>query len=403
MFKGKYIKRTLYLDKLKNFIDKPIIKVIIGMRRVGKSTIMKLLIQELLKSGISKESILYINKESLEFENIKNYFDLYKYTTKYFKDKKHKRYVFIDEIQEIESWEKAVASFLSDNIADIFISGSNSKLMSSEIATLLSGRYIEIPIYPLTFKEFLLFRKNKSDIETEFKNYLKYGGLPAIHSLEFEDEVIFEYLNSIMNTVLYKDIITRNKIRSPSVLEKIVQYLFDNIGNITTAKRISNYFKSQKLNVSIDTTLNYIKYIESAFLVDRLPRYDIKGKKSLEFYDKIFLNDIGLRHGFIGYREKDINGLFENVVYSELKARGYKVKVGVFDNLEIDFVAEKQNELKYIQVCYSLADINTQKREFNSLLKIKDNYEKMVISMDRFFQKEINGINHYYLIDFLSA
>jgi Predicted ATPase (AAA+ superfamily) len=395
------IQRDAYLNFIENYIDKPIVKVLIGMRRVGKSAIIKLLINKLLKKNIPASNILYINKESLEFDEIKNYKDLYRYAINYFKGIKNRKYIFIDEIQEIAEWEKSVNSFLADNYGDITISGSNSKLLSSELATLLSGRYIEIPVYPLTFKEFLQFRSKKTDTETEFKNFLRYGGLPGIHLLPLKDDTIFAYLNSILNTVLYSDVIIRHKIRDAAVFDRVVKYLFDNIGNITTAKKIADYFKSQKVKVSVDTVLNYITYLETSLIINRVPRYDIKGKKFLEFHDKVFLNDIGLRNGLIGYREKDINGLLENIVYKELQSRGYKVSVGVLNQLEIDFIAEKQNDIKYIQVCYLLNREDTVEREFGSLEKISNNYEKIVVSMDKFFPEERNGIFHKYLIDFL--
>ena len=395
------IQRDEYLNFIENYIDKPIVKVLIGMRRVGKSAIIKLLINKLLKKNIPASNILYINKESLEFDEIKNYKDLYRYAINYFKGIKNRKYIFIDEIQEIAEWEKSVNSFLADNYGDITISGSNSKLLSSELATLLSGRYIEIPVYPLTFKEFLQFRSKKTDTETEFKNFLRYGGLPGIHLLPLKDDTIFAYLNSILNTVLYSDVIIRHKIRDAAVFDRVVKYLFDNIGNITTAKKIADYFKSQKVKVSVDTVLNYITYLETSLIINRVPRYDIKGKKFLEFHDKVFLNDIGLRNGLIGYREKNINGLLENIVYKELQSRGYKVSVGVLNQLEIDFIAEKQNDIKYIQVCYLLNSEDTVEREFGSLEKISNNYEKIVVSMDKFFPEERNGIFHKYLIDFL--
>ena len=395
------IPRVRYLTALNRYLDKPIIKVLIGMRRVGKSSIIKLLMGQLLKKGIPASNILYINKESLEYDEIQNYRDLYKYALRYFKGINGKRYIFVDEVQEIEQWEKAIVSFLSEEIGDIIISGSNSRLLSSDLATLLSGRYVEIPVYPLTFKEFLIFRKSIPDIEENFKNFIKYGGLPGIHLLPFEDEIVFDYLNSVLNTILYKDIITKFKIRDAALFDKIVRYLFDNIGNITTAKKIADYFKSQRVKISVDTVLNYIKYIESGILINKVCQYDIKGKKYLEFYDKIYLNDIGLRNGLIGYKERDINGLLENIVYNELRVRGYKVYVGKLNGLEVDFVAQKQKEIKYFQVCYLLATEKSMRREFGNLEKIRDNYEKIVISMDKFFIEEKSGIRHKYLLDFL--
>ena len=399
----KFVLREEYLSKIEKFIDRPIIKVLKGMRRVGKSVIIKLLIEKLIHQNVSIKNIVYINKESLEFEDIKNYKNLYIYVNSILKNKIGKKYIIIDEIQEIEEWEKAVSSFYSENIADIIISGSNAKLLSTELATLLSGRYVEINIYPLTFKEFLAFRNSVVDVEKEFKFFLRYGGLPGIHLLSFEDEAVFSYLNSILNTVIYKDIIIRNNIRNAVVLDRVIKYLFDNIGNITTAKKIADYYKSQRLRISVDTIINYIKFIETSLLINRVQKYDIKGKKYFEFFEKVFLNDIGLRHGLIGYHEKDINCLLENVVYHELRVRGYKISIGVIGQLEIDFIAEKQNDKKYIQVCYNLSSNATIEREFGNLEKIRDNYNKIVISMDKFFPEERNGIRHLYLIDFLQS
>jgi hypothetical protein len=423
-----FVVRERYLSAIEAFIDRPVVKVLKGMRRVGKSVIMRLLIERLIDRGVPGANILYINKESLAFDAIKDYRDLYRYAVGYFQNGAARgasvttatsasasvtgrTYILIDEVQEIEGWERAVASFMADGLGDVVISGSNASLLSSELATLLSGRYVEIPVYPLTFREFLSFSNAKRDggdrmdtaaeAEREFKNYLRYGGLPGIHQLPANDEILFSYLNALLNTVLYKDVITRHKIRDASIFDKLVRYLFDNVGNITTAKRITDYFKSQRIRTSVDTILNYISYVESSLLIDKAPRYDIKGKRLLEFFDKVFLNDIGLRHGLIGYREKDINGLLENIVFKELQARGYNISIGVIDQLEIDFIAEKQNEKKYIQVCYSLGSEAAIEREFGNLEKIKDNYEKMVISMDRFFPAERNGILHRYLIDFL--
>ena len=383
---SRYIPRNRYLNVLSAFMDKPIIKVLKGMRRVGKSVLMQLQMEKLITSGIPQPNLLYINKESLEFEFIKTYADLYHYAKDYFKDKAGQKYIFIDEVQEIAEWEKAITSFLSEHLADVIISGSNARLLSSELATLLSGRYVEINVHPLTFREFLLFRKGSADMESEFKNYLKYGGLPGLHQLPLSDEVIFNYLNSILNTILYRDIITRHKIRDASLFDKIVRYVFDNIGNITSAKRIADYFKSQRIKVSVDTILNYINYIEQGLLIERLPRYDLKGKKYLEFTDKYFLNDIGLRHGFIGYKERDINAVLENLVFKEMESRGYKLSVGVIGQNEVDFIAEKQGKRKYIQVCYNLGSDEAIEREFGNLKKINDNYEKLVLSMDKFFR-----------------
>lgn len=395
------IKRTFYIEKLKSFLDKPVIKVITGMRRVGKSTILLSLIEE-LKQNVDVKNIVYINKESLEFDFIRDYESLYKYFKSQLPSNNEKKYVIIDEIQEITHWEKAVLSIQSEKLADIIIAGSNAHLLSSEIATLISGRYIEMQIYPLTFSEFLLFKGSAgANKEDEFQNFLKFGGLPGIHLFNNENAIL-DYLNSILNTLLLKDVVRRNNVRDVRLLEKIAQYLADNCGSITTAKSISDYFKSQKIKVSFDTVSNYISYLISAFLFYRISRYEIKGKKYLEFFDKIYLGDIGLRNGFIGYRDKDISGILENIVLLELKKRGFRISVGVQNGFEIDFIAEDQNEKIYIQVCRSLAEEQTIKREFGNLQKIDDNYKKIVLSLDKFFPKDYDGIEHQYLLDFLT-
>jgi len=396
-----FIKRQNYLNKINLFLNKPVIKVLTGMRRVGKSTILQSVKNDLIKKGVNEKDIIWINKESLEFDFITDSDSLYKYVKANITSAKEKKYLFIDEIQEILSWEKAVISIFSENLADIIITGSNAHILSSELATYISGRYIEIPIYPLTFSEFLLFpRGDKGNIEDSFKKYLRFGGMPGIH-LFYDDDAVYSYLNSIISTVLLKDVIKRNNIRDVQLLEKLVFYLMDNCGNITTAKSISNYFKSQKVRVSVDTIQNYIHHLESAFLFYRVPRFDIKGKKYLEYFNKLYMGDIGLRNGFIGYKDKDISGILENIVLLEMKERGYKNSIGVLNGNEIDFIAEKQNERLYIQVARNLEEERTIKREFGNLERISDNYKKIVLSMDKYFQSDYNGIEHKYLPDYL--
>ena len=386
------------------FIQKPVIKIITGMRRVGKSTLMQMMENHLLEQGVSSSQILFISKESLEFDFIQNYQDLYQYVKTQTAGLKGTVYLFIDEIQEIEHWEKAVTAFLADEVADIYISGSNAHLLSSEMATLISGRYVEIPVYPLTFKEFLDFRKSGESshrIEEEFSNYLKYGGLPGIHALEFREEVIFQYLNSIFNTILLKDVVSRNRIRDVGQLENIARYVFDNCGNILAAKRISDYLKSQRIKVSMDTVQNYLNHLRMAFLIFKAMRFDLKGKRHLEVLEKYYMGDIGLRHAFLGYKDRDISGLLENVVYLELLFRGYQVSVGKLNGTEIDFIAEKQNEKIYIQVCYLLASSETVEREFRPLEQIDDNFPKLVLSMDKDWGEGRKGIMRKSVIDFL--
>ncbi len=340
-------KRNLYIDRIKPYMNKPIIKVITGMRRIGKSCFLKLIIEKLRTENISPKQILYMDKESLKFDFIQNYKDLYDYVNNFFARTDPKKYLFIDEVQEISGWEKTIASYLGQGDFDIYITGSNARLLSSDIATLIAGRYIEIPIYSLGFDEFLMFTGfDKNQAEDAFLTYLWAGGLPGIHHFELKQEIVYEYINAIYNTILLKDVIKKNNIRNVSLLENITRYLFDNIGNIFTAKKISDYLKSQRIKVSVDTVQNYISYLTAAFAIYKVPRYDIKGKRLLELHEKYFPGDIGLRHALLGYKGGDISGILENLVFLELKRRGYKVFIGKLDKKEIDFIGEKQNKTK---------------------------------------------------------
>lgn len=395
-------KRNLYIEKIQPYVDKPVVKVITGMRRVGKSCFLQLIINELHARKVDLKNILYINKESLDYDFIKDYRDLNSHVTETFSNVGGTKYLFVDEVQEIEHWEKAIASFFSNNDFDIYITGSNAHLLSSEIATLISGRYIEIPVYSLSFEEFLLFRdKRRENKREEFSIYLWAGGFPVIHHFDFNQEVVYQYVSSIYNTILLKDVIKRNNVRNVTLLENITQYIFQNIGNIFTAKKVSDYLKSQKLRVSIDTVQNYISYLISTFAIFKVPRFDVKGKRLLELHEKYYLGDVALRHALLGYREGDISGVLENLVFLELKRRGYHVFIGKAGNKEIDFIAEKQDKKMYIQVAYLLTSPETIEREFSALKSLKDNYPKYVISMDEVFGKDIDGIQRIKLVDFL--
>jgi uncharacterized protein len=414
------VPRETYLERLSRFQDKSVIKVLTGLRRSGKSSLLRLKMERLKTARVPAKCILFIDKESLEFDDIRTYQDLDRWVKTKWKGVAGKKYLFVDEIQEIESWEKAIASMLGQKLADIYITGSNAHLLSSELATLLSGRYVEIPVHPLTFREFRDFHRqrnsraiekrsgslksppNLSTVEDDFKLFLKYGGLPGIHEFDLIDGMtVFQYLSSVFHTILYKDITLRHRIRDAAMLDRIARFSFDNCGNMTSAQRIAEYFKSQRLGVSTDTVLNYLGYLESAFLLRRARRFDIKGKRHLEVNDKFYMGDVGLRHGFIGYRDSDIGGLLENVVFLELLHRGYAVSVGKWGDKEIDFVAEKENERLYIQVCYLLAGAETEKREFAPLLDIQDNHPKFVLSMDKDWGEGRSGIRRLYLPNFL--
>ena len=395
------IARTRYFNKIEPFIGKPMIKVISGLRRCGKSTFMKMLIDHLIKKGTAENNIVYISMELMEFEFINDYKALYKHVKKVLPKNSKKKYLFVDEVQEIPSWEKAVNSIFAENLADIYITGSNSRLFSSEFATLLTGRYIEIPMFALGFNEFLQFRGTANEKEKEFELYLKYGGLPGIHNLNFEDEIVFQYINSIFNTILLKDIVARFSIRDISLLEKITAFVFDNCGSITSSKKIADYLKSQHIKTGVDTVQNYISYLRDAHLVYKMGRFDLKGKRHLELHEKYYTSDVGIRHSVLGYKKNDIAGLLENIVYLDLLRRGFTVSVGKFDDLEVDFVASRNDEIIYLQVTYLLASKEVEDREFKPLEKINDNYPKMVLSMDTIWGTNRNGIVRKNIIDFL--
>lgn len=397
------IPRPLYTDRILPFLGTPTIKVITGVRRAGKSTIIQLLVERLVSDGVSKQNIVVINMESLEFESIQDYRNLYDYV----KSKLHgpgQSYLFVDEVQNISEWERAIASVQAEGLADVTITGSSAQLLASDLATLLTGRYVEIPVYPLRFAEFIRFRgmdRGSAEVDTAWEQFLRYGGFPGVHYLSLEDEPVFIYLNSLYNTIVLKDVINRHEIREPAQLDLITRFLFDNCGNITTSKRIADYLRQQRVAVSVTRVQNYLNFLEQANLVYRCRRYDLRGLRHLEFYDKFFMVDIGIRHGLIGYRESDISGLLENVVYLELRARGYRVSVGKFREREIDFVAETQTEKLYIQVCYLLASPETIDREYGVLEQISDNYPKLVLSLDRVRPADRSGIRWQNLVDFL--
>lgn len=399
------IPRERYMQQIRDFMDKPVVKVLTGVRRSGKSALLLLTIEELIKRGIARENIIHINFESLKYEQLKDFRLLYREISRQAEKASGRVYILLDEIQEVSDWEKAVNSLRVDFDCDIYITGSNAKLLSGELATILAGRYVEIHVYPLDFNEFLDFaRKNpeeaKYDKQQNFANFIRYGGLPGVHQMKWEQTPLMQYLTDIYNSVLLKDVIQRYKIRDTALLESIAIYLMDNIGNTFSAKTISDFLKSQGRKLSTETVYNYLKALEDAFLVHKVPRFDIKGKRLLETQEKYYLSDLGLRHAVIGYRDNDISGVLENVVYLELLRRGYSVKIGKQGAAEVDFVADKGNDRLYVQVCYVLTDENTN-REFVPLEAIADNYEKVVISTDSLMSFNRGGIKQKNILDFL--
>ncbi len=391
-------KRDSYIDRIKPFIGKSIIKVLTGQRRVGKSFILFLLM-DYIQNNNSDSNIIYINKESLEFDFIQTAKQLNDYIiSKLISNKQN--FIFIDEIQDIAEFEKALRSLILNDKIDIYITGSNANMLSGELATYLSGRYIEFQISSLSYVEFLYFH-NLEESEDSLYKYIKYGGLPYLINLELSDLIVYEYLKNIYNTIIYRDIISRYNLRSTHLLEKLVQFLADNIGSIFSAKKISDYLKSQNIQLSTTQILNYIQYLNNSFFVQKVERYDIIGKKIFETNEKYYFENIGIRNALVGYKINDLGKILENIVYNHLIYKGYKVNVGKFNGYEIDFVCQKNNEIEYFQVSLYIKDESTMKREFGNLTKINDNYPKTVISFDKFEGNTYQGIKHLNIRDFL--
>ena len=398
-------KRELYIEKIKPFIDKDIIKVLTGIRRSGKSVMLKLIMEELKQNKIDEKQFININFENLINRELTTADKLHEYILKKASEIKKKYYIFLDEIQEVKDWEKCINSLRvnEEYDFDIYITGSNAKLLSGELSTYLAGRYVEFVIYPFSFKEFLETLKSiQQDVSTReaFQKYVKFGGMPFLYNLAFEEEASLQYLKDIYSSIILKDITQRNKIRDTDLLERVISYLIMNVGNNFSATSISKFFKSENRKVSVETILNYIKAAEESFLIYRVSRDDLIGKKVLNVNEKYYIADHGMREAILGSNQRDINQIFENIIYLELLRKGYNVRVGKVDNLEVDFVCTKGNEKIYVQVAYLLASSETIEREFTSLEKIGDNYPKYVISMDEFDMSR-NGIKHINIIDFL--
>lgn len=394
--------RENYLNLLIDAKDTEFIKVITGVRRSGKSTLLLMYKEYLLKNNVSESEIIHINFESAMYDYIRNYKDLYEEIKN--KLSKSKTYILLDEVQNVKEWEKAINSLNVDFDVDIYITGSNAYLLSSELATLLSGRYIEIKMYPLSFKEFLKFNEyDTSNIEEKFYEYLKYGGLPAITQIKDKNNLVMAYLNDIYNTIIKKDIIERNSIKDISLLENIVKYVSANIGSSISANKISDYLNSNKIveNSNHLTIDNYLKMLENAFIFYKADRSDIKSKALLKTLGKYYIADTGLRNIILGFRNIDEGHLLENIVYLELLRRGFKVNIGKTLEYEVDFIAENPDEIKYYQVCQSIKEDSVRERELRSLESIQDNYEKTILTMDKSINKDYNGIKVKNIIDFL--
>jgi predicted AAA+ superfamily ATPase len=399
------IPRESYSQKLIKLIDKPFIKVLTGIRRSGKSVILKQLQQYLQQIAFHENNVIYYNFESLENVEISNGVKLNSVVKARMKNDQ-KYYLIFDEIQEVESWEKAVNSLLSDGNTDIYITGSNSKLLSSELATYIAGRYVEIPISTLSFAEYLQFRSflNDDPLKTdheEFITFLRLGGFPAIHATAADTETAYKFVYDIYSSVILRDTIQRYNIRNIELLDRVIRFVFENIGNRFSAKNIADYFKSQQRKMDLNTVYNYLHALEGAFILSKVHRYDIKGKEVLQTNEKYYVSDISLVYAVLGYRDRMIAGILENIIYLELKRRGYQVYIGKLGDKEVDFIAERRGEKIYLQIAYKLNDAQTVEREFAPLKAISDNYPKYVVTMDDFWQDNINGIKHLHVADFL--
>ena len=396
------ILRTNYLEQIKPFIGKNIIKILIGVRRSGKSTLMEQVRDSIVASGVESSCTLHINLESAAHASLVSYRNLYDYIAEAMVPQK-KNYVFIDEIQEVQGWEKALRSLLVDFDVDLYVTGSNSQLLSSELATYITGRYVEIPVYPLSFVEFLEGLSSqgvKMGRQEAFLKFLVQGGFPFQYELSFEDRPTLQYLGDVYNAVLLKDVVQRNAVRDAGQLERITDYVIEQVGHTLSAKSISDYLKSEKLSISVDTIYNYLRFAEAACLLYRVKREDAVGKRALKFNEKFYLVDQGLRSARGFSNVESIDQVLENIVFMELKRRGYEVTVGKVGEREIDFIAKKGSEVAYFQVCYLLSHESTFEREFGALEAIQDNHPKYVLSLDP-VQRNVNGIKNLNIADWL--
>lgn len=399
------ISRELYMSRIRPFIGNELIKVLTGIRRAGKSVMLYLIQRELISSGVKEDQFIFINFENMSNAHLCSADELHREVIRRINGISGKVYLFFDEIQEVVGWEKCVNSFRVEFNCDIYITGSNAKLLSGELATYLAGRYVEFVIYPFSFGEFSELYHTvfpNSDSRATFSRYLTDGGMPYLRNLRYAEEPSRQYLQDLYNSVVLKDVLKRNKIRDVDLLERIITYITVNIGTTFSATAISKYLKSEGRTVAPETILNYIKACEDAFLFYRVRRQDLQGKKILTVNEKYYIADHGIREAVFGGNMKDINLIFENIVYMELLRRGYKVTVGKAGEKEIDFIAEKQAEKLYVQVAYLLASEETIQREFGVYDAIRDNYPKYVVSYDEFDMSR-DGIKHMNIRDFLMS
>ena len=394
--------RPTYVNAIMRFVDAPMIKVLTGIRRSGKSTILLMLIEELKKRGITTERILSYRFDSMKYDGLtaKALYEMLLASI----TPGQKTYIFLDEIQEVKGWEKVVNSLMQEEDVDIYVTGSNSRMMSSEISTYLTGRYVSFEIFPLSFAEYLTFRRSYAEVQSphlELPRYIQYGGFPVLHLQDYARDDAYTIVHDIYNTVIFTDIVKRNEIRKVDQLERVVKYTFSNVGNTFSASTISKYLKSEHRSLDEETVYAYLEKLEKAFLLHRCSRYDLKGKELLKTQEKFYLADPALLYAVLGYDPNTVASMLENVVYLELRRRGYTVCIGKTPNGEIDFVATRQNDKLYVQVTEKIEEEATEHREFDRLLEIRDNYPKYVLRTDEFADGNHEGIKVMHVADFL--
>lgn len=397
------IERPLYVDKIMAYVDTPFVKILTGVRRCGKSTILKMIMERLkTERNIPEDRIISCRFDSMEYEDMaaKQIYTLLKDQL----SSTGRTYLFLDEVQEIKGWEKVVNSLASDFDVDLYITGSNSRMMSSEIATYLTGRYISFRIFTLSFGEYLMFKSkfaNVGEPKAELANYVRLGGFPATHLQAYSQDEIYTIVRDIYNSTIFSDIVKRNQVRKIDQLERVVKYTFNNVGNTFSAKSIANYLKAERRSLDNETVYSYLEKLEKAYLLHRCSRYDLQGKEILKTQKKFYLADVALRYSVLGYNADSVASSLENIVYLELCRRGYTVNVGKTGDSEIDFVAVRQNEKIYVQVTQEINSEKTEKREYSRLLEIPDNYPKFVLTTDEFAGGNYEGIKTMHIADFL--
>ena len=397
------IERPLYVDKIMAYVDTPFVKILTGVRRCGKSTILKMIMERLkTERNIPEDRIISCRFDSMEYEDMtaKQIYTLLKDQL----SSTEKTYLFLDEVQEIKGWEKVVNSLASDFDVDLYITGSNSRMMSSEIATYLTGRYVSFRIFTLSFGEYLMFKSkfaNVGEPKAELANYVRLGGFPATHLQAYSQDEIYTIVRDIYNSTIFSDIVKRNQVRKIDQLERVVKYTFNNVGNTFSAKSIADYLKAERRSLDNETVYSYLEKLEKAYLLHRCSRYDLQGKEILKTQEKFYLADVALRYSVLGYNADSVASSLENIVYLELCRRGYTVNVGKTGDSEIDFVAVRQNEKIYVQVTQQINSEKTEKREYSRLLEIPDNYPKFVLTTDEFAGGNYEGIKTMHIADFL--